>query len=335
MRPALAALVVVRTCGGDLRAASRAAILHTLGHCDAATRDGAAPRPGLGFVHIGAHHWFPPTRDAMLHDVATRHNWTGLLVEPSPHVFEELQRRAATSASPHVPVQAALCARSAPAVPFYAVSPAAVAGDRRGRDGVERHGWRAPSAECGLDGDMGRGGGRRPPLQLFEDVGRRLDEETCPVVPRRDVVQHRIARRREPVVRADVDEAQAGPRRCTVSRRGVAVAERVQYGGPRRGPQVTAACAHDDERGEGWAHLRQALLSATAPINTNFCKYSGFTKGKSVARRSLWNSTLCATSRARRALRASAVSASELPFCPAGSIALALACALLRRTRHP
>ena len=42
------------------------------------------------------------------------------------------------------------------------------------------------------------------------------------------------------MVRADVDEAQAGPRRCTVSRRGVAVAERVQYGGPRRGPQVTA-----------------------------------------------------------------------------------------------
>ena len=89
MRPALAALVVARTCGGDLRAASRAAILHTLGHCDAATRDGAAPRPGLGFVHIGAHHWFPPTRDAMLHGVATRHNWTVLLVEPSPHVFEE------------------------------------------------------------------------------------------------------------------------------------------------------------------------------------------------------------------------------------------------------
>ena len=128
MRPALAALVVARTCGGDLRAASRAAILHTLGHCDAATRDGAAPRPGLGFVHIGAHHWFPPTRDAMLHDVATRHNWTGLLVEPSPHVFEELQRRATTTASPHVPVQAALCARSAPTVPFYAVSPA-TAGD--------------------------------------------------------------------------------------------------------------------------------------------------------------------------------------------------------------
>mmetsp|Transcript_10061 Transcript_10061/g.26666 ORF Transcript_10061/g.26666 Transcript_10061/m.26666 type:complete len:272 (+) Transcript_10061:388-1203(+) len=134
----------------------------------------------------------------------------------------------------------------------------------RGRDGVERHGWRAPSAECGLDGNMGRGGGRRPPLQLFEDVGRRLDEETCPVVPRRDVVQHRIARRREPVVRADVDEAQAGPRRCTVSRRGVAVAERVQYGGPRRGPQVTAACARDDERGEGWAHfvlVSQGLLA--------------------------------------------------------------------------
>ena len=129
MRPALAALVVARTCGGDLRAASRAAILHTLGHCDAATRDGAAPGPGLGFVHIGAHHWFPPTRDAMLHGVATRHNWTGLLVEPSPHVFEELQRRATTTASPHVPVQAALCARSAPAVPFYAVSPAAAGDD--------------------------------------------------------------------------------------------------------------------------------------------------------------------------------------------------------------
>ena len=129
MRPALAALVVARTCCGDLRAASRAAILHTLGHCDAATRDGAAPRPGLGFVHIGAHHWFPPTRDAMLHDVATRHNWTGLLVEPSPHVFEELQRRATTTASPHVPVQAALCARSAPAVPFYAVSPTAAGDD--------------------------------------------------------------------------------------------------------------------------------------------------------------------------------------------------------------
>ena len=129
MRPALAALVVARTCCGDLRAASRAAILHTLGHCDAATRDGAAPRPGLGFVHIGAHHWFPPTRDAMLHDVATRHNWTGLLVEPSPHVFEELQRRVTTTASPHVPVQAALCARSAPAVPFYAVSPTAIAAD--------------------------------------------------------------------------------------------------------------------------------------------------------------------------------------------------------------
>ena len=66
------------------------------------------------------------------------------------------------------------------------------------------------------------------------------------------------------MVRADVDEAQAGPRRCTVPRRGVAVAERVQYGGPRRGPQVTAACARDDERGEGWAHfvlVSQGLLA--------------------------------------------------------------------------
>ena len=126
MRPALAALVVACACGEELHAASRAAILHTLGHCDAVTRDGWAP---LGFVHVGAHYWFPPTRDAMLHDVAARHNWTGLLVEPSPYVFEELQRRAATSASPHVPVQAALCARSAPAVPFYAVSPTVVAGD--------------------------------------------------------------------------------------------------------------------------------------------------------------------------------------------------------------
>ena len=69
------------------------------------------------------------------------------------------------------------------------------------------------------------------------------------------------------MVRADVDEAQAGPRRCTVSRRGVAVAERVQYGGPRRGPQVTAACARDDERGEGWAHfvlVSQGLLGSGA-----------------------------------------------------------------------
>ena len=113
---------------------------------------------------------------------------------------------------------------------------------------------------------MGRGGGRRPPLQLFEDLGRRLDEETCPVVPRRDVVQHRIARRREPVVRADVNEAQAGPRRRTVSRRGVAVAERVQYGGPRRGPQVTAACARDDERGEAGRILCSSVRGCLARV---------------------------------------------------------------------
>ena len=82
------------------------------------------PRP-LVFVAVGAHHWFPPVRDATLHGASEAHAWTGVLVEASPAVYAEMARRrlAHQRAGAYWPVAAAACAATSEAnVTFFAAA---------------------------------------------------------------------------------------------------------------------------------------------------------------------------------------------------------------------
>ena len=142
-KAALAAAIFTHAASAcfDRPRVTKRSALADLATCHAAT---AAEEP-LVFVTVGAHHWFPPTRDATLHDVAEAHGWTGVLVEAAPRVFAELSRRrdAHPGGLKYWPVEAAACAATSNAT-FYAAR-----GDMAERARDRSYGLRSWATETG------------------------------------------------------------------------------------------------------------------------------------------------------------------------------------------